>query len=51
MQAGIPVSEEGYKKTEVEGISFYILDKLAENDFVIHWVGFWIFGRFVVEKN
>jgi hypothetical protein len=51
VQAGIPVSEEGFKKTEIEGIPFFVIDKLADSELIIHWVGFWVFGRFVVEKN
>ena len=50
MKAGAPVEENGYEKKEIEGITIYIPNELNHEHFEISWVGFWIFGQFIVKS-
>jgi len=50
VKAGKPEEEENYQKTEVEGIPFYVRNEMYGKTFSINWVGFWIFGGFVVKE-
>lgn len=50
VKAGMPETEEDFKKTKVEGITFYVRSDMADQNFEIQWVGFWIFGQFVVRE-
>lgn len=50
VQAGIPVKESDYEKTEIEGVTIYYRKDMADFVFEIQWVGFWIFGQFLVKE-
>jgi hypothetical protein len=50
VQAGIPVTEIDYEKTEIEGIPFFVRKDMVDKKFEIQWVGFWVFGQFVVRE-
>lgn len=50
VKAGTPTEENDYEKTEVEGIPFYIRNDMADKKYSVNWIGFWIFGQFVVEQ-
>ena len=50
VKAGTPEIEKDFIKTKVEGITFYIRKDMADQKFEIQWVGFWIFGQFVVRE-
>ncbi len=50
VKAGTPVAEKDYKKMKIEGIPFYIREDMVDQKFEIQWVGFWIFGQFVVKE-
>jgi hypothetical protein len=49
VKAGKPLEENDYRKTEIEGISFYIRNDMADQAFEIQWYGVWVFGQFVVK--
>jgi len=51
VKAGKPQVENDYDKTKVEGIPFYIRKDLAQQQFEINWVGFWIIGQFIVKER
>lgn len=50
VQAGIPVAQDDYEKTEIEGIPFFIRKDMADKNYEINWVGFWVLGQFVVNE-
>ena len=51
VQAGIPVAQDDYEKTEIEGIPLFIRKEMVERHYEISYVGFWIFGQFVVNEQ
>jgi len=50
VQAGIPVAQDDYEKTEIEGVPFFIRKDMVDKSFEINWVGFWVFGQFTVNE-
>ena len=51
VQAGIPVAQDDYEKTEIEGIPFFVRKDMVDKHYEISYVGFWVFGQFVVSEQ
>jgi len=50
VQAGVPVAEKEYEKSEVSGVKIYIRKDMLDKKYAINWIGLWIFGRFEVRE-
>lgn len=50
VRAGKPAEENDFEKTEIESIPFYIRKDMVDKKYSISWVGFWVFGQYVVEQ-